>query len=108
MHSPNLHSKFTVQCPAQFLSSRRNGVCYCSGTKLRDISRLCQDPLLVYIAIGTLVPWMLPKTLMYLSFSTRLLTTVYDQDRVVLGYAHMLYAAFCIVMYNLLCLHEIN
>ena len=66
---------------------------------------------LVYIAIETLLPWTLPKTSLYPSFCTRLITTVYEQGCVVLGCELMLDAAFCIVMfyvYNILCLHEIK
>ena len=60
------------------------------------------------LAAETLLPWTLPKTLLYPSFCTRLITTVYEQDCVVLGCELMLDAAFCIVMYNMLCLHEIK
>ena len=63
---------------------------------------------ILYIAIETLLPWTLPKTLLYPSFCTRLITTVYEQDCVVLGCELMPDAAFCIVMYNMLCLHEIK
>ena len=50
----------------------------------------------------------LPKTLLYPSFCTGLITTVYEQDCDVLGCELMLDAAFCIVIYSMLCLHEIK
>ena len=38
------------------LSSRRNGARYCSSTKLRDISRLCQDLHLTPAKTYTFIP----------------------------------------------------
>ena len=49
-----------------------------SGRAKAQDCRFCSK-ILVYIAIETLLPWMLPKTLLYPSFCTWLLTSVYDR-----------------------------